>query len=179
MIRRGFWSCVCAGPLRGSVAFQRLDAGKFNVLRFWSGVVVCALLLGGPVLGQTKHNPVSPEKAKQELLDLENHWLQVEDDPDALESILAPDFLHVVGVGIITKDEQLNFMRKHPAPRSKQAKHFDDMHVRVYGTVGIVNGVVVASEGETTRRTLFTDVFAYRDGKWQAVSAQELPEAAR
>lgn len=146
--------------------------------RFWSGVLVCALLLcAGPVLGQTKDNPVSEEKAKKELLDLENHWLQVEDDPDALESILAPDFLHVVGVGIITKDEQLNFMRKHPAPHSKQAKHFEDLHVRVYGTTGIVNGAVVASEGGTTRRTLFTDVFAYRDGKWQAVSAQELPMA--
>ena len=181
MIRRGFWSCVCAGPLTGSLAFRRFGTGKLlNGLRFWSGVVMCGVLLcGAPVLGQTKDNPVSPEKAKQELLDLENHWLQVEDDPDALESILAPDFLHVVGAGIITKDEQLNFMRKHPAPRSKQAKHFDDMHVRVYGTVGIVNGVVVASEGGTTRRTLFTDVFAYRGGKWQAVSAQELPEAAR
>ena len=146
--------------------------------RFCSGVLVCGLLLcAGPVLGQAKDKSVSAEKAKQELRDLENHWLQVEDDPDALESILAPDFLHVVGVGIITKDEQLNFMRQHPVTHSKQAKHFEDMHVRVYGTVGIVNGVVVASEGGTTRRTLFTDVFAYRDGKWQAVSAQELPMA--
>jgi hypothetical protein len=148
--------------------------------RFWRGVLLCALLpCAGPVLGQTKENPVSEEKAQKELLDLENHWLQVEGDPDALESILAPDFLHVVGAGIITKDDQLNFMRKHPAPASKQAKHFEDMHVRVYGTAGIVNGVVVASEAGTTRRTLFTDVFAYRGGKWQAVSAQELPKAEK
>ena len=50
------------------------------------------------------------------------------------------------------------------------------MHVRVYGTVGIVNGIVVETSGSTlVRRTLFTDVFAYRDGKWQAVNAQELP----
>ena len=27
------------------------------------------------------------------------------------------------------------------------------------------------------RKTLFTDVFAYHDGKWQAVNAQELPAA--
>jgi len=50
------------------------------------------------------------------------------------------------------------------------------MHVRVYGSVGIVNGTVVEI-GTTRRKTLFTDVFAYRDGKWQAVSAQELPAA--
>ena len=49
------------------------------------------------------------------------------------------------------------------------------MHVRVYGTVGIVNGIVVETSGSTlTRRTLFTDVFAYRHGKWQALNAQEL-----
>jgi len=54
------------------------------------------------------------------------------------------------------------------------------MHVRVYGSVGVVNGMVVEI-GTARRKTLFIDVFAYRDGKWQAVSAQELPaaEAAR
>jgi len=51
------------------------------------------------------------------------------------------------------------------------------MHVRVYGNVGIVNGVVVET-GAVRQETLFTDVFAYRDGKWQAVNAQELPAAA-
>jgi len=119
---------------------------------------------------------VAADKAKQELLALENRWLQVEDDPNALESILAPDFLHVVGAGIIPKDDQLNFMRKHPAPKASPPKHFEDMHVRLYGSVGIVNGVVVADDPKGTRRTLFTDVFAYRDGKWQAVNAQELTE---
>ena len=42
---------------------------------------------------------VPADKAKQELLALENRWLQVEDDPNALEPTLAPDFLHVVGCG--------------------------------------------------------------------------------
>lgn len=118
----------------------------------------------------------STEKAKQELLDLENHWLQVEDDPNALESILASDFLHVVPVGIVSKDEQLSFMRKHPAPEKRAERHFENMHVRVYGNVGIVNGMVVET-GAARQETLFTDVFAYRNGKWQAVNAQELPAA--
>jgi hypothetical protein len=41
-----------------------------------------------------------------------------------------------------------------------------------------VNGVVVETTDYGERKTLFTDVFAYRDGKWQAVSAQELPVVA-
>ncbi len=109
------------------------------------------------------------------MLDLEKHWLTVENNPGALESILAPDFLHVVPAGIITKSEQLDFMRKHPAPGQAPQKHFDDMHIRLYGTVGIVNGVVVEEGSGAIHKTLFTDVFAYRGGRWQAVNAQELP----
>jgi hypothetical protein len=106
---------------------------------------------------------------------LESRWLHVENDPNALESILAPDFLHVVPVGIITKNEQLSFMRKHPARKQKVEKHFENLHVRVYGNVGIVNGVVVET-GTARQETLFTDVFVYRDGKWD-VNAQELRAA--
>jgi hypothetical protein len=142
-------------------------------------VIMCGIVLFTPSLpSQRASGPGSEEKSKQELLDLENHWLQVEDDPAALESILAPDFLHVVPAGIITRDEQLSFMRTHP--RSEQgAKHFENLHVRVYGNVGIVNGAVVAAAKEGVQKTWFTDVFAYRDGRWQAVNAQELPVAAR
>ena len=60
-----------------------------------------------------------------------NYWLQVENDPNALESILALDFLHVVLAGILTKDQQLSLLRGHPAPDETPKKRFEDMHVRV------------------------------------------------
>ena len=146
-------------------------------MKRWGHIVACGMFLFlRPMAHRDNRPPLSAQKSEQELLELEDHWLQVEDDPDALEAILAPDFLHVVPVGIITKGEQLSFMRKHPASGRKPDRHFEGMHVRVYGTVGIVNGIVVETSGSTLlRRTLFTDVFAYRDGKWQAVNAQELP----
>jgi hypothetical protein len=137
-------------------------------------VVFCGMLLFARSL-LCEREP----SAKNELVALEQHWLEVEDDPQALDSILAPDFLHVVPAGIITKIDQIDFMRKHPSPEQRATKHFEDMHVRVYGIVGIVNGILVASAGETTKRTLFTDVFVYRASKWQAVNAQELPAATK
>ena len=141
--------------------------------------LICSMFFfAGPVLYQADRGPGSREDPKRDLQDLENRWLQVENDPDALESILAPDFLHVIPVGIITKEEQLAFMRKHPAPRQNAEKHFEDMHIRVYENLGIVNGMVVEAGPGTNRKTLFTDVFVYRDGKWQAVNAQELPAAS-
>lgn len=119
--------------------------------------------------------PVAPRTTPQQqaLIDLEHRWLASEDDPATLESILADDFVHVLPSGFVTKAEQLRFMRAHPAPASGE-KHFQDLHVRVYGTVGVATGVVVATTaGGKLRRTIFTDVFAYRDGRWQAVNAQE------
>jgi Domain of unknown function (DUF4440) len=146
-------------------------------MKRWGYVVACGMFLFLRPVAYPGSRRTSADKSKPELLELENHWLQVENDPNALESILAPDFLHVVPAGIITKEQQLSFMRRHPAPDETPNKHFEDMHVRVYGTVGIVNGIVVETGAGGSRRTLFTDVFAYRGGKWQAVSAQELPAA--
>jgi uncharacterized protein DUF4440 len=109
-------------------------------MRLSCGLFVCAMiLLARPASYPTSHKHASTEKSKQELLALENHWLQVENDPDALEAILSTDFLHVVPAGIITKDEQLNFMRQNPAPKqSQQGRHFEALHIRIYGNVGIV-----------------------------------------
>jgi hypothetical protein len=138
----------------------------------------CALLPLAVLSCQVSREPRSAEESKQELLALENRWLQAEDDPAALEGILAPDFLHVVPGAIITKDQHLQFLREHPASGQRSAKRFEDLHVRIYGEAGIVNGAVIETTEHGERKTLFTDVFAYRNGKWQAVSAQELPVAS-
>jgi hypothetical protein len=137
-----------------------------------AGVVLLLLML---LACQVSRKPKSSEESKQELLALENRWLQVEEDPVALEGILAPDFLHVVPGAIITKEQHLQFLREHSALGQRLEKRFEDLHVRVYGDAGIVNGAVIQKTEHGERKTLFTDVFAYRDGKWQAVSAQELP----
>jgi len=107
---------------------------------------------------------------------LERHWLAVEHDPAALDEILADDFLHVLPTGVVTKQAQLEFMRSHPAPQDGRTRRFDDLRVRVYGTAAVATGVVVATAPDgTAEKTAFTDVFAYRAGRWRAVNAQETP----
>jgi hypothetical protein len=40
--------------------------------------------------------------------------------------------------------------------------------------IGIVTGIVVTSyNGKDFGRTVFTDIFVYRSGRWQAIHAQE------
>jgi len=141
----------------------------------WGCEIGCALISLAFLSCHHNQHPESAEQLKQQLLALENRWLQVENDPVAVDPILAPDFLHVVPGAIATKDQHLQFLREHPATNPRAEKRFEDLHVRIYGEAGVVNGVVVKTTDHGERKTLFTDVFALRDGRWRAVSAQELP----
>ena len=111
------------------------------------------------------------------IVQIENRWLGAEDDPDALMPILADDFVHVLPTGFVTKDQQIRYLRAHRILK-RESKHFEALRVRVYGTAAVANGIVVASSRDgKIRKTIFTDVFAYRNGKWQAVNGQETPLA--
>lgn len=109
------------------------------------------------------------------LLMLEQQWLENEHDPDFENQVLADDFIHALPIGFINKADQIAFDRAHKQPASRVTRHFEDMHARIYGTAGIVNGIVVVNgpDAKEISRTVFTDVFAYRDGRWRAVNSQE------
>lgn len=112
---------------------------------------------------------------REALIALENEWLTNEHDVAKLESILAPDFVHPVSAGyFLTKAQHIDYTSQH-LPQGNFTKRFEQMQVRLYGEVGIVNGIVLTSDehGQEINKTVFTDVFAYREGRWQAVNAQE------
>jgi len=137
-------------------------------------VLFAAIFLAPLSAGSRAAQAPSPSEARAQLSQIEQRWLSHENDPQVLESILAGDFVHVVSVGMITKAEHIDYVRRHPF--NDASRHFGDLRVRIYGSVGIVNGIVVAkSASGQLRKSAFTDVFAYRKGKWQAVNAQELP----
>lgn len=133
-----------------------------------STIVLCA----SPVRGDEKRTSNSDRDA---LVALENEWLKNEHNAAELQHILAVDFLHPVVTGdVLNKTQHIKFSSTHlPAP--DLTKHFEGLQVRVYCDVGIVNGLVVTTskDGNTTSKTVFTDVFVYRDGRWQAINAQE------
>ncbi|HEX6463044.1 MAG TPA: nuclear transport factor 2 family protein [Vicinamibacterales bacterium] len=125
---------------------------------------------------QSADSDASQQKALEAL---EQRWLAAEDDPSALETILADDFVHVLPMGFVSKREQIDFMRSHPPPKDGTTRRFDKLRVRVFGIAGVVTGIVVATAPDgKTQQTAFTDVFAFRNGRWQAVNAQELPLGA-
>jgi hypothetical protein len=116
----------------------------------------------------------NPSNDRQTLERLEHEWLQSEHDGPALQRLLADDFLHPVAAGVfLTKQQHIDWAVSHPAPTGRR-KSFENLLVRVYGATGIATGIVldVSPDGHRTR-TIFTDVFVRRGGRWQAVNAQE------
>jgi Domain of unknown function (DUF4440) len=115
------------------------------------------------------------ERDRDALVATENEWLKNEHNAAELERILASDFLHPVVTGdVLTKAQHIAFSSRH-LQSPDRTRHFEGLQVRVYGDVGIVNGLVVATDkdGNTIDKTVFTDVFVYRGGRWQAINAQE------
>src|SRR5919108_4211481 len=117
---------------------------------------------------------------RQALVALEHEWLGAEHDSATLTRILGDDFVHPLASGdFVTKSQHIGWVTRHRPPKPLRHR-FGRLDVRLYGDVGIVNGVVVASDtsGKELDRTVFTDVFAYRDNRWVAINAQETPVAA-
>jgi hypothetical protein len=138
------------------------------------GLLTISLSIGSVKVGGVISQRMAAQD-KEALIELENTWLKGEHDAAVLQRVLAPDFVHPVVTGdFLTKSQHIYYStRRLPPPNLKQ--RFDQMNVRVYGDVGIVNGIVVTSDenGKQLDRTIFTDVFAWREGRWQALNAQE------
>jgi len=117
-----------------------------------------------------------PAADRQAVIAIENDWIAHEHDRAALERILAPDFQHPVFTGdVLTKEQHIAWTTTHVPPPSFQSR-FERLDVRVFGDIAIATGIAAATnDGRDAGRTLFTDIFRFKDGRWQAIEAQETP----
>lgn len=97
-------------------------------------------------------------------------------DVKALDALFATDYKAIDPYGKVTDRKQdLDFVNsgkeKYLAPLG-----IKDVTARVYGNIAVVNGTVslkATMEGkDISGNYLFTDVFVYRDGRWQCVNTQ-------
>jgi hypothetical protein len=138
-----------------------------------ASIATIILMPSGAVVGLSPQLR-SAERDHQTLIDLENEWLNA-NDARTLDRILASDFVHPVFTGdFLTKAQHIDWFTKHPRPANLKPR-FERLDIRVYGDFGIANGLVVASDenGKEIGRNVFTDVFNYRNGRWQAINGQE------
>ena len=119
-----------------------------------------------------------PSKVIETLREIEDRlaaaW--VEGDRLFIEETLADDWSVTDLTGhVLTKAEVLKEVFDS-GNRHVVSMQIDDINVRAFGDWAIVTGRTNAAgeyQGEVVEVTLrFTDVFAYRNGRWQVVASQ-------
>lgn len=144
-----------------------------------------ALFLSLPALaadcpqGQTKKDDPKTDTA---LIALEHTWADAlnHKDTDAVACLLADEFEDAdVDGSLHTRAETL---AKIPN-RKPGTNRLSDLRAHIEGNMGYTRGLaeLVAPDGTVKARVRFTDVFTYRDGRWQALAGHEslLSEAHR
>jgi hypothetical protein len=137
-----------------------------------STIVLILAALGSPAGAATPKRSVPSDR--QAIVALENQWIDAR-DAGTLDRVLADDFVHPFYTGdIINKAQTIDWLMKHLRPANLHAR-FARLDVRLFGDVGQAYGAVSVTDdsGREVRRSVFTDAFVYRSGRWQAVSAQE------
>ena len=126
--------------------------------------------------------PPASERNAAAVMAVEHEWLAAlqRHDVPTLARILGREFIDSRFQGdAITRAQYLAYFA-HPvalrAPALQQI--FEDTRVRFIagGNVAIVTGVVISrpiSSAQAVRHSRFTDVFTWRDARWQAVTGQE------
>lgn len=146
--------------------------------------LLAALAFAALAYGQAARTPPKPSAPldfeNAQIVRLEHRWLNAQDTGNvaALGKILAADFArpNPATGRFITKKQIMAYLHSHPFPHhAGPTPRFTQLRVRLYGNVAIARGVLTARDahGALGRKTLFTDVFVRRRGRWQAVSAQE------
>lgn len=148
-------------------------------------VMLLAMALSTSAFGQKRATGAKPGQAVQapagrvqeQLKKLEEEWATafIKRDAAALQRILADDYVIIDENGSVSNKAQA--IRDLTSGETVfESIRFDDLKVRVYGAFAIVTGGEIVttrtnniSETSTYR---FTDVFALRRGRWQAVSSQ-------
>lgn len=108
------------------------------------------------------------------VIGVENAWVHALETKDAaaLSCILAPGFADATWDGNVWSREQVIGALPQRKPH---AIHLSNVRANVDGDAAVVHGVntLQQPDGKVIAAVDFTDMFKYRDGRWQAVGAQE------
>jgi hypothetical protein len=132
--------------------------------------VITAVTVASATACNTKPMP----RTLQSLLNAEQHWANVLDagDARALSCILGDEFSDSTAEGGLRDRAQAT---EAVSQRRPLRQDLQELKAEILGETGIVHGVNHLSNaaGQEVARVRFTDVFVYRQGRRQAISAQE------
>jgi ketosteroid isomerase-like protein len=117
-----------------------------------------------------------PTQAKDEaaLVQAEQMWARAleQQDVQTLGCILADEFEDADADGNLTdRRATLAKAASHPPTHHE----LSDLHAHVHGEFAYIRGLADAMDPQTKMnlRVRFTDIYVFRDGRWQCVAGQE------
>jgi len=117
--------------------------------------------------------PVSPAKDEATLMQIEQTWARALEQRDVgtLDCILAAEFEDANPAGALSDRSKILAAANKPGSHHR----LSEMHAHVYGDVGYVRGLATAltADGRPKIMVRFSDLYVYRDGRWQCVAAHE------
>jgi hypothetical protein len=138
-----------------------------------AAVSLLVVLLSMLSIAAAAECPKQP-KTEQALIELEHRWAKAleQRNSSAIDCMLAPEFTDSSATGQLYERQQV--LAALPL-RKASFNHLQDLHATLLGEAGMVRGLnrVTDTAGHELARVRFTDVFAYRDGRWQAIAGQE------
>ena len=143
-------------------------------------IVALIAIVSTIATGQTanKKSSSKEERTREELMQLEREIgkANVNRDHAFFERVEADEFIFTdSGGGMTTKKEDVDSVKAPANPDSKLLSYeVDDMKVMLYGKTAVVTGrstLKGVNKGqEWTGQSRFTDVFVWRDNRWQIVA---------
>ncbi len=130
-------------------------------------LLLCPLAVAVPCpTGQAKDGDV--------LIQIEQSWARALEQRDtaALGCILADEFEDVGPDGNLT-DRATSLAKT--AEQGAVHHELSDLRAHAHGDLGYIRGLAAATDPQTkiVMQVRFTDIYIYRDGRWQCVAGQE------
>ena len=118
--------------------------------------------------------PTGQAKNEATLVQIEHTWAQAleKHDADALSCVLAEEFEDVDAEGKLV-DRAATLAKAAPGRRVQY--QLSDLRAHLYGDLAFVRGFAEGTNLDTkaSARVRFTDIYVFRDGRWQCVAGQE------
>ena len=116
----------------------------------------------------------SQARDEQALLHLEQTWAKALEQHDSatVACLLGDEFQDADVDGKLHDRKEALARISH---RRSSSNHLQDMQAHIYGDAAFVRGLneVRDPAGKVLARVRFTDIFVYREGRWQAVAGHE------
>ena len=145
-------------------------------------LILLAVLLALALSALAADCPRNQPKTEAALVELERNWAAAlsSKDADTVACMVADEFEDAdVDGSLHTRSQTL----EHIPQRKPGVNHLSEMRAHVEGNSGFTRGLatLVDASGKVLARVRFTDVFTYRDSRWQALAGHEtlLGEATR